>query len=226
MANRVAEMRKEKGWSQERLAAEISPPTNKQQIGRLEKGTRKLTQDWMERIAKALGCSPAELIAAKGAVRMSGGGRPKARGAANVLEVAGEEFTVLPVYDVRAAAGAGAINEQETVIYHQIFRTQWLRSVTTSGMRNLAVIQVAGDSMENTFHHGDQVLVDRSVRKPGRDGIYILRSGDELQVKRVQLQPNKLLTIASDNQNYRTFSDQNPDDIEILGRVVWLGRQV
>lgn len=39
-------------------SAETSPP----QIARLENGERKLTQEWLERLASALQCLPAELL--------------------------------------------------------------------------------------------------------------------------------------------------------------------
>jgi transcriptional regulator with XRE-family HTH domain len=53
--------RKAKGWSLERLAARVEPPTSYQQISRLEQG-RMLTIDWIEKIAKALGADPLELM--------------------------------------------------------------------------------------------------------------------------------------------------------------------
>lgn len=36
--------------------------TSQQQIDRLEKGTRKMTAEWMEKLSAALNCKPAELI--------------------------------------------------------------------------------------------------------------------------------------------------------------------
>jgi transcriptional regulator with XRE-family HTH domain len=53
--------RKGKGWSLEKLAARVEPPTSYQQISRLEQG-RMLTIDWIEKIAKALGADPLELM--------------------------------------------------------------------------------------------------------------------------------------------------------------------
>lgn len=58
--NRIAELRQALGWSQEDLAKKAG--TTNQQIGRLESGTRRLTVDWMERVSRALGVTPAELL--------------------------------------------------------------------------------------------------------------------------------------------------------------------
>ncbi len=60
MTNRIRELRKQNGLSQQELARRIG--TTGQQVGHLEAGRRKLTQDWMERLATGLDCGPAELF--------------------------------------------------------------------------------------------------------------------------------------------------------------------
>ena len=59
--NRIREIREAAGLSSDELAERIG--TSGAQIRRLEVGDRKLTAEWMEKIAEALGCSPADLIA-------------------------------------------------------------------------------------------------------------------------------------------------------------------
>jgi transcriptional regulator with XRE-family HTH domain len=58
--NRIKELREALGLSQQQLAARVG--TSQPQIDRLEGGTRKLTEDWMRRLAKALHCKPADLL--------------------------------------------------------------------------------------------------------------------------------------------------------------------
>ncbi len=60
MTNRIRQLRKQYGLSQQELAQRIG--TTGQQVGHLEAGRRKLTQDWMERLAAGLDCGPAELF--------------------------------------------------------------------------------------------------------------------------------------------------------------------
>ena len=60
MKNRIAPIRQLKGMSLTEVAAAAS--TTKAQIQKLEKGERRLTLDWMERIARALGVSVVDLI--------------------------------------------------------------------------------------------------------------------------------------------------------------------
>jgi DNA-binding Xre family transcriptional regulator len=52
-----------KGWSLQKVAAKIEPkPTTYQHLARLEAG-KALTLEWVEKIAKALGVDPIDLIA-------------------------------------------------------------------------------------------------------------------------------------------------------------------
>lgn len=61
MSNKIRKIREELGLTLEQVA-EISG-TSAQQIARLEVGDRRLTDDWMRRIAPALGVPPAALLA-------------------------------------------------------------------------------------------------------------------------------------------------------------------
>lgn len=58
--NRIAKLRELRGWSQADLAREVR--TSQPQINRLETGERKLTEEWMRRIAHALDVGPADLL--------------------------------------------------------------------------------------------------------------------------------------------------------------------
>lgn len=59
-------LREDRGWSRPQLGQRLNPPTSGQQIEKLEKGDRRLTVEWIERLARALGVDPAELIAGQG----------------------------------------------------------------------------------------------------------------------------------------------------------------
>ena len=60
MTNKIRDLRKQNGLSQQDLAKRIG--TTGQQVGHLEAGRRKLTQGWMERLAVGLDCGPADLL--------------------------------------------------------------------------------------------------------------------------------------------------------------------
>jgi phage repressor protein C with HTH and peptisase S24 domain len=60
--SKIRELREAKGLSQQRLADLLTPKTSQAQIDRLEKGDRKLSVDWAQRIAKALGVTVSDII--------------------------------------------------------------------------------------------------------------------------------------------------------------------
>ena len=60
MENRIREWRKARGMTLKQLAESVG--TSNQQISHLEKGRRRLSLEWMERIADALGCHPSDLL--------------------------------------------------------------------------------------------------------------------------------------------------------------------
>lgn len=60
MHNRILEIRKKSGLTLADLAEKTG--STPQQIGRLEKGERRLTTDWMNKIAKALAILPEDLM--------------------------------------------------------------------------------------------------------------------------------------------------------------------
>ncbi len=60
-SNRIRALRQRRGWTLQQLAD--ASGTSKSQIDKLEKGERRLTVDWMVRLAKPLGCDPRDLLA-------------------------------------------------------------------------------------------------------------------------------------------------------------------
>ncbi len=130
-------------------------------------------------------------------------------------------FVLAPRYEVLAAAGSGAQPDAEEVRGHLGFSRRWLKDQGLAASR-LAVIEVVGDSMEPTLHGGDVVLLD--MREPRlRDGaIYTVRRDQDLLVKRLRKQGSDDWQIVSDNLDYPV--EPLTPEIEIVGRVVWLGR--
>jgi phage repressor protein C with HTH and peptisase S24 domain len=203
------------GKSQKGLAAALG--VDNSQVSRLLAGKRTLRADEVPQILAYL---------------ESNATAPKGRGRTAVpdmVQIGGDRFAMVPVYDAAASAGPGLEAEGGKPIHRMAFRAEWLRQLTRADFLQLAVISVDGDSMEPTLRHGDNVLVDLSQTRPGRkDGIYVLRTDGGLQVKRVTVHPTTArFTIISDNkEHYPTFSDLPPAGIAVVGRVIWLGRPI
>lgn len=140
------------------------------------------------------------------------------------------EYALVPLYDVRAAAGHGAVVEEEQIIDSLAFKRQWIQQELHASPGDLYLIYVDGESMEPTLRPGDVILVDRrSAQAVPRDGIYVLRMDGSLLVKRLQRLPGRQVKVTSDNPAYEPFnlSLETPgEDLAIVGRVVWTGRRM
>jgi phage repressor protein C with HTH and peptisase S24 domain len=110
------------------------------------------------------------------------------------------------------------------------FPSAWAREFTgpASADQSLALLTVAGDSMLPSLAHGDQILVYLNPAPPSLDGIYVIRFGEDLLVKRVRLNPaTGAVSLISDNSAlYPPIEDVRKQDLTMVGKVVWLGRRV
>ena len=62
MITAIREVRRAKGLTLAEVGERCDPPTTAQTIGRLETGTRTVSVGWLNRIAKALGVTAADLV--------------------------------------------------------------------------------------------------------------------------------------------------------------------
>lgn len=139
-------------------------------------------------------------------------------------------YVALPLYnDVRASAGYGAVNGIERADDALMFKEDWIKFELGARPQDLCLIRVHGDSMEPTLRAGDVILVDHSACRPDREGIYILRMGEMLIVKRLQAVLGGQLRVISDNPAFDSWVLKLADigvDVDIVGRVVWSGRRL
>lgn len=182
--------------------------------------TQKMESENEERIAEAYGRTVDEIFGGKGVPAV-----PARSAGPDPVLIGKDNFWPVGVYDVRAAAGAGAFVEDGSPTTYQLFRDQFLRRITPAPLSALSVIFVTGDSMWDTLHEGDTILVDRTERSVSKDGIYVLRVDHGLIVKRCSYRlPGGGVIVSSDNAKYPTQVVENPEDLDVLGRVVWIGR--
>jgi Peptidase S24-like len=134
----------------------------------------------------------------------------------------------VPILDVEASAGHGALAEMEARSAQFGFEPRWLKKLTASNTSSLSIIGVRGDSMEPTLSDGDDVLVDLGDAQPRlRDGIYVLRMNDSLSVKRIAIEPKqRRISVVSDNPAYPSWPGLDRHSVNIVGRVLWFGRKL
>ncbi|CAB4126968.1 HTH_XRE domain containing protein [uncultured Caudovirales phage] len=229
--NRIRELRLARGWSAEHLGQVVgmAGPT----VTRLETGARRLKLDQARKFAAAFGVDLREVAPAEMAIEDEGEVRPDVPPMVPApledgVEFAGQPYSALPVYTTQVSAGPGFLNAEhpEPEDWH-LFAMAALRNVTRARPEDLAMVRVSGESMAPTLYNNDLILVDRSVRRMQGDGLYIIATGDEVQVKKVSRDfRTKTLVVASDNPAWPTVRDVPEENLPILGRVVWLSRNV
>ncbi len=172
------------------------------------------------RIAQALGRTVEEVIA-------SGAGESAPRPINHDGEAEDGE-TLVPVWDIEARAGHGAVvPEYEAVAYKLAFPPDYLRSITTVHPSNLEIISVKGKSMVPTLDNDDIVMIDRSKRQIGYDGVFVLRMDDTLHVKRVsRASKTGFVRIISDNRAEFPEFERAVSDIDVIGKVIWAGKRM
>ena len=206
--NNIEALREAKGWKRPKLATLMG--TTPQQVERLEKGRRRLTQDWMTRAAKALGVKTTDIIAEE------------------LVEVDDspdhdDDIDMVGIQHIDQAYGMGAtFADSPVAVDVLLFPKIWIDSITHSPPALLTWTRGRGDSMEPTIRDGDLVLLDRSQRKvEEQDAMWAYTVGDMAAIKRLRVKGDRFL-IFSDNPSVP--DDEEPIDfVNIVGRVIFVG---
>ena len=172
---------------------------------------RKLEEGDRRKLARFLGVDESELGAEANA-----GTREKSYTSRH--KPARAEWVDVPRLALGASAGNGALAASEQPFGALRFAAGWLRAAGLEPAR-LSGIAVAGDSMEPTLRDGDEILVDERPRAL-RDGVHVVRVGDALLVKRLDLGRPGRITLISDNPIYAA-QDLDAREVQVIGRVVW-----
>ena len=139
-----------------------------------------------------------------------------------------DEFVFVPRYNVKAAAGNGHYNKDHKSTLRMAFRKFWIDNYLKVAPEDLSVISVKGDSMTGVLEDGDNILVNHADTRPG-NGLYVVRINEDLSVKHIQSLPGNKLRVTSSNEIYEPFeidTKQSYEDIAIIGKVMWFGRQI
>lgn len=129
---------------------------------------------------------------------------------------------VLPTY---AGMGGGGTGDGDTemalvprYLIEQVFRGQ---------PSDFVLIRVRGNSMEPTFHHDDELLVDKRDRSPTQPGPFAIWDAEwgEYLVKNVERLQGGRVRLFPSNSEFSAVEVQH-EETRILGRPVWFGRRL
>ena len=176
--------------------------------------SRHPRHDTLQKLANALDCTVVDLIDER-----SG---PAARTGDDA-----DAFLIVSRFDPDNDLGSVASANPSNSASEVAFQASWLTRLTTTPVNQLAMLAMTGDAMEPTIHGGDSLLVDLTQWSPGSDGIYVMRHDGGVLVKRLSVDPmRQLVAIACDNPAYPDLEPVPLSKLDLVGRVIWVGRRV
>lgn len=139
------------------------------------------------------------------------------------LPVQAPSIVSVPWLTVEASAGPGAVAAVERRRRDVLLERSLLRGAGV-GAGSASIIDARGDSMAPNILDGDRLLVDLADTEMAEaSGIFVLRLGDDLLVKRLTM-AGRCLVVASDNPAY-PVRRVAACDADVRGRVKLLIRR-
>lgn len=102
----------------------------------------------------------------------------------------------------------------------------YLDKSTQAKAKDLFFMQVHSEAMSPAIKQGDIILIN-TLRKDVSGGIFLVKNGGHYFLRRVTPQFGGELLLTSDNEGVHFPSIRlNPEDVEIIGLVTWVGRKI
>jgi phage repressor protein C with HTH and peptisase S24 domain len=118
-------------------------------------------------------------------------------------------------------------NDADKGNYPIIFSGFFIREYLKANPDDLYYCYYTGDSMNPTVCDHDLIIIDISKKDPVNGAIFVMEIDDIITCNRVQKIPGNRFLISSDNKAYSTYEINNiQDDFAIIGKVVWIGRNI
>lgn len=140
-----------------------------------------------------------------------------------------DELAYVRQVDIRYAMGDGAALEEYPDVTLVPFNLGFISQLTRAPLERLFLATGHGDSMEPTLLKNDLILIDTTETN--------LRMGDQIwaleyagagyikRLRRVRRDGEDRILILSDNDRVPS-EEAHPADVHIVGKVVWIGRQM
>ena len=187
--------------------------TSRQQIHKLERGERQLTEGWMRRLARPLSCEPADLLmdsesASGDGQSADGSGTASNSDVSGVRAVTFDRRDSIPVYASAQGGPDGTILTYEPIEFVD-------RPEPLFGVRNAFAMYVVNDSMEPKYSQGALLLVHpgRPVRR--NDYVLVVKQSEDGEHSALVKQ---LVRADTDKLVLRQFNP--PNEFEISTEII------
>ena len=124
--------------------------------------------------------------------------------------------------DIINAQDIKANNNNPNIIGRQMMPLTLLQEFTQSSPQDIKILRINSDTMTPTIRPNEMIWVNTAIKTAHTDGIYLLFFGDNLVLKRIQVNPieNSGLII-SDNPQYENLPFNLNQNLHIYGKVIY-----
>jgi len=226
--NNIERLRKQAGWSRPLLAEKMN--TSYQQIEKLEKGHRRLAQEWIDRAATAFGVTPAEIITEQAPEP------PQSQIRLDTMDMAPDralsrdasqgEIVQIIQLDLSLPMGPGATIDEYAEEQRLDFDLAYVRSFTRTPPNCLRLARGIGESMYPTLNNMDLVWIDSTQRQLNQsDRVWAVSISGAAAIKRLRPLKAGRVFIISDNPAIDNY-EVDADELIIGGRIIRFARNL
>jgi phage repressor protein C with HTH and peptisase S24 domain len=216
IGGRLKSIRKALGLNQEQLATSLG--FGQSYISSIERDEKDLSRDIISKLIEVHNIDSNWLLTGKGSMFLDAAApSPSVPGAQDLKivhpdELGSHDFLV-PLLTQRISAGGGNELSEADEVRALIPAPKYLSRFG----RNIAALQVTGDSMEPTLRNGDLIICDTFGWQ--EEGIYVIQLNDQAFIKRLS-RSVKEYVIISDNKNYPVIREPlESQEVRIVGKV-------
>lgn len=134
-----------------------------------------------------------------------------------------EPYVYVPVYPTEVCAGNGIDAFDATPLYYHAFREAWVKE-RGYFVSKLAITKIKGESMVPDLLHGDYVLINMANNTPKTGCMFVVRIGQELLAKFIEIQFDGTIILKCKNDFYKdmviTPIDAESDGFHVIGEIV------
>ena len=185
---------------------------------------RRLKEIDRMRLAKLLGVDDAEIMDDEViASKAIGSANVRLEAISDIIKVSCSQEADLAAVDVLNSQIKEGEDFYANVVGRHLFNKSVLDDLGTTDIKNIKIVKISNDVMKPTINSGDSVWFDCSYKYPESDGLYLLRSGRDLCVKRIQTSPiDGVVEISSDNLQYKSYQASDRYSVGVLGKVLFV----
>lgn len=109
-----------------------------------------------------------------------------------------------------------------------LFHKDLLTENVSKRPESLRMVVIKENNLHPIICEGDTVLVDTSCKLPSKPGVFVIVSGESMVARHVEYTPDQNLTQVFVSKDTSKYSPHTCDvaDIEVVGRVVWVSRNL